>query len=84
MRTNKIARFIDRDSVIGEGKAELDMTTRFLTVDPMAEKYYLKPAGLFPDPRITRIFTKRVSPIWVKQIRLICAICGQNKKYLRF
>jgi hypothetical protein len=40
MRTNKIARFIDRDSVIGEGMAELDMTTRFLSVDPMAEKYF--------------------------------------------
>lgn len=40
MRTNKIARFIDRDSVIGEGMAELDMTTRFLTIDPMAEKYF--------------------------------------------
>jgi hypothetical protein len=40
MRTNKIARFIDRDSVIGEGIAELDMTTRFLTADPMAKKYY--------------------------------------------
>ena len=39
MRTNKIARFIDRDSVIDEGMAELDMTTRFLTIDPMAEKY---------------------------------------------
>jgi hypothetical protein len=40
MHTNKIACFIDRDSVIGEGMAELDMTTRFLSVDPMAEKYY--------------------------------------------
>ena len=37
MRTNKIVRFIDRDSVIGEGIKELDMTTRFLTADPMAE-----------------------------------------------
>jgi len=46
MRTNKIVRFIDRDSVIGEGMAELDMTTRFLSVDPMAEKYYqLSPYG---------------------------------------
>jgi hypothetical protein len=39
MRTHKIVRFIDRDSVIGEGMAELDMTTRFLSADPMAEKY---------------------------------------------
>ena len=37
MRTNKISRFIDRDSVVDEGMAELDMTTRFLTIDPMAE-----------------------------------------------
>ena len=40
MRTNKIARFIDRDSIIDVGMAELDMTTRFLTVDPLAEKYF--------------------------------------------
>ena len=51
MRTNKIARFIDRDSVIGEGMAELDMTTRFLTTDPMAEKYYqMSPYGYCARP----------------------------------
>ena len=51
MRTNKIVRFIDRDSVIGEGMAELDMTTRFLTTDPMAEKYYqMSPYGYCARP----------------------------------
>ena len=64
MHTNKIARFIDRDSVIDEGMSELDMTTRFLTIDPMAEKYfqmspysycannpirYIDPTGMYID-----------------------------------
>src|SRR3972149_2220996 len=40
MQTNKIARFIDKDSVREVGMYEFDMTTRFLTIDPMAEKYY--------------------------------------------
>jgi hypothetical protein len=44
MRTHKIVRFIDRDSIRDEGMYELDMTTRFLTIDPMAEKYpFLSP-----------------------------------------
>jgi len=40
MQTNKIARFVGRDSVREVGMYEMDMTTRFLTIDPMAEKYY--------------------------------------------
>ena len=36
MRTRKIARFVNKDSVTNE----TDITTRFLTVDPMAKKYY--------------------------------------------
>src|ERR1035437_2122789 len=58
MNTKKIVRFINRDSIQDQGMNELDMTTRFLTVDPMAEKYFqLSPYAycannplLFVDP----------------------------------
>jgi RHS repeat-associated protein len=40
MKTMKIVRFIGEDSVIDEAFYEMDMTTRFLTKDPLAEKYY--------------------------------------------
>ncbi|MBN2520154.1 MAG: hypothetical protein JXB17_06600 [Bacteroidales bacterium] len=63
METNKIVRFIENDSVIDPGMYEMDMTTRFLTIDPLAEKYVeMNPYGycannpiLFVDPDGMRI-----------------------------
>jgi hypothetical protein len=40
MQTNKIVHFIDEDSVVDVSLFEFDNTTRFLTQDPLAEKYY--------------------------------------------
>ncbi len=39
MKTKKIIGFVDPKKKSDGDKYELDMTTRFLTVDPMAEKY---------------------------------------------
>ncbi len=39
MKTKKIIGFVDRKKKSDGDKYELDMTTRFLTIDPMAEKY---------------------------------------------
>jgi hypothetical protein len=36
MRTRKIARFVSKDSI----PCRTDMTTKFLSIDPMAEKYF--------------------------------------------
>ena len=46
MKTRKILRFIDKDSISYEGMLDVDMTTRFLTSDPLAEKYFeMSPYG---------------------------------------
>ncbi|MBN2520152.1 MAG: hypothetical protein JXB17_06590 [Bacteroidales bacterium] len=58
MKTHKVIRFVNKDSIQDVGMYEMDMTTRFLTIDPLAEKYVqLNPYGycannpiLFIDP----------------------------------
>jgi len=56
MQTNKIVRFLDKDSVMNEAFYEFDMTTRFLTIDPLAAKYFqLSPYAYCANNPITYI-----------------------------
>lgn len=56
MQTNKIVRFMDEDSVVDCAFLEFDNTTRFLTQDPLAEKYYqMSPYGYCLNNPITNI-----------------------------
>lgn len=78
MRTNKIARFVNKDSIIDEAMYEFDMTTRFLTIDPMAEKYnqlspyaycannpivYIDPTGMYIEEGSQKEWESRKSDV---------------------